>query len=229
MSCCAATPSSPQTQPGCGCGPGCRCAPGCKCCAGGKCGAGCACACAAYNSAACAPSECTPKKCWMKCALTIGLGGILAAMVMYLFEGFWHGNYLMPVYEQTKTLWRSAVEMQSLGGTYALVTIAIGLVISFIFAQNYQGKGVPEGIRFGFYIGLLLGLAHFTAYLSLPITLNLAMLWLFGWLIEGVLIGITLSLTYLAVAGNKGNCSKDKSSCDKEKGDCNKPAGSCGK
>jgi hypothetical protein len=133
-------------------------------------------------------------------------------MVMYLFEGFWHGTYLAPTYDQTKNLWRSVSEMQSLGGLYALITIALGLAISFIFAKNYQSKGVPEGIRFGFYIGLLLGLSHFALFLALPISMNLASLWLFGWIIEGVLVGITLSLTYLAVSGGKGSC-KPKGSC----------------
>jgi hypothetical protein len=142
-------------------------------------------------------------------------------MVMYLFEGFWHGTYLAPVYEQTKTLWRSVTEMQSLGSTYAEITIAIGIVLSFIFAKGYRGKGIGEGIRYGFYIGLLLGLSHFALYLALPISMELAVKWLFGWVIEGVLVGITLALTFMAV-NSKGSC--------KPKGMCGTPKeGSCGK
>jgi len=168
----------------CKCGPGCKCGPECECRKSGACG--------------------SKKACPVKCCAGAAIAGLLAAMVMYLFEGFWHGQYLMSIYAQTPNLWRSYTEMQAMGGWYAGVTVAMGLILSYVFSRNYEGKGWPEGVRFGFYVGLLIGVSHFAAYLYLPISLNLAVLWLCGWIVEGVLAGITLSLAYGAIYKKRG-------------------------
>lgn len=183
MSCCS--PKSEKTE----C---CSTEGGCPCCGGEcKCGPGCPC-----KTGACAPKDkgCSKKKC---CGVL--LGGLLSAMIMFLFEGFYHGQYLMPIYLQTASVWRSMAEMQSLMGWYVGVLVATGLILSFLFSRNYENKGVPEGVRFGFYVGLLIGVTHFCAYVHLPIPLSLAVLWLLGWIVEGVLVGITLALTYMAI------------------------------
>lgn len=192
MGSCSTTPPSnscatPATG-SCGCGPDCKCGPDCQCCADKSCG----------------PT---------RCLFGIALAGLLAAMVMYLFEAFWHGVYMMPLYEQTKTLWRSYAEMQTLGGYNIAVIVGMGLVLSFIFSRNYEGKCMPEGIRFGFYIGLLLGISHFCAYTYMPIPLELATRWMFGWIIEGVLVGLTLSLAYGAMAKKSGKCGPKTDCC----------------
>ena len=125
---------------------------------------------------------------------------------------------MMPLYEQTKAVWRPFAEMQALGTYNIGVIVAMGLVLSFIFSRNYEGKCMPEGIRFGFYIGLLLGISHFCAYTYMPIPMEIAVKWLFGWIIEGVLAGITLALAYAAfkkksagACGTARSCSTSKS------------------
>jgi len=146
----------------------------------------------------------------VKKCLVVLFGGLMVALIMFLFEGFWHGQYLMPFYEMTRNLWRPMAEMQALSGWYVGVLIATGVILSVIFSKNYECRGLPEGVRFGFYMGLLLGVTHFCAYVHMPISLNLASLWFFGWIIEGVLAGITLSLTYMAFSKKAGACGSKK-------------------
>ena len=185
----------------CGCGPDCKCGPDCGCHA----------------------KKCCP----VKCCFTVLLGGLLAAMVMYLFEGFWHGTYLASLYDQTKALWRPFADMQALGSQIAIFTVVFGVVLSFIFAKNYEGKGVGEGVRYGFYVGILLGLKQAAAYFYMPISMHLATLWFFGWIIEGVLVGITLALTFLAMTSKKSCCGSKKASCcgDKKEDCCDSKEG----
>ncbi len=181
--------------------------------------------CSTEKSECCKKDEggCGEKKCCpIKCCLTVLLGGLLAAMVMYLFEGFWHGTYLASTYDQTKTLWRALPDMQALGSQIAGFTVIFGIVLSFIFAKNYEGKGLGEGVRYGFYIGALLGLNAAAGYFYMPISFHLATLWFFGWIIEGVLIGATLSLTYMALTSKKscGTSKKDSCCSDKKEACC---------
>jgi len=193
---CCATPTGGGC-PCCGNGP-CKCGPNCAC---HKAGGSCATSCEVPAKSGCCPV----KKC-----LVVLFGGLMAALIMFLFESFWHGQYLMPFYETTHNLWRPMAEMQALSGWYAVVLVAMGVILSIIFSKNYECRGLPEGVRFGFYMGLLLGVTHFCAYVHMPISINLASLWFFGWIIEGVLAGITLSLTYMAFSKKAGACGTKK-------------------
>lgn len=129
--------------------------------------------------------------------------GIFAAIVMYLFEGFWHGQYLMPIYETTKEIWRPYPEMAALSNWSMGMTLALALALSYVFSMNYENRGIGEGVRFGIAMGVLIGLVQAMAYVYLPISLHLAILWLFGWIIEGVLIGMALALAHLSFQKNK--------------------------
>jgi len=204
------TACTPEMKSGCPCcgGGTCTCGPGCKCRAAGMC---------CDTASSCATTSCATDKsdkcCPVKKCMSAFIGGLLAAMVMFLFEGFWHGQYLMPFYLQTHNIWRPMADMQALMGWYIGVLVAMGLILSLIFSKNYECKGLPEGVRFGFYIGLLLGVSHMGAFVHLPIPINLAVLWLCGWIIEGVLVGVTLSLTYMAFDKKAGLCGSAKKSC----------------
>jgi hypothetical protein len=173
---------------GCGCDPNCQCGPDCKC--------------------ACNTQACGTKKCVSRCCLAVLVAGLITAGALYVFEAFWHSQFMMPLYEKTQNVWRSWPEMQALNGYYILGLILIGITLSFIFTRNYQNGGLAEGIRFGFYLGLLIGLIQFMAYIYLPIPMEIGVRWFFGWVIEGVIAGITLSLTFMAFqCGRKmGGC-----------------------
>lgn len=138
--------------------------------------------------------------CWHKTRTwRVVLAGVFAAIIMYLFEGFWHGQYLMPVYELTESLWRPYEQMQQLWQISVGMTLALGISLSFIFAMNYENKGIGEGVRFGLPMGIIMGIIQSMAFLYLPISTNLATLWLLGWIVEGTLVGISLAVAFQAL------------------------------
>lgn len=147
----------------------------------------------------CAVHSKTGGKCNWGCTSTGTIvAGVLAAIVMYVFECFWHGQYLMPIYELTPNIWRPFADMEQLRIVSLGMTLALAMGLSFIFSMNYENRGIGEGVRFGIAMGVVLGVVQSMAFLYLPISINLATLWLLGWIVEGVLVGVALALAHIA-------------------------------
>lgn len=121
---------------------------------------------------------------------------IAAFAAIWVFQFFYHGILLLPTYEATSTVWRS---IEVMGEFYPWVLVqqfALAFVLTWIFAQNYEGEGLVEGVRFGVFAGLIMGVIQFGSYPYLPIPIELALAWLVGGLGMGICVGVILSFTY---------------------------------
>ena len=124
-------------------------------------------------------------------------GTIAAAVVMFVFEWFFHGTYMMPMYEETQSAWRSFEEMQQFSPVWCVsMKLAMGAALAWLFSRNYEAKGMSEGFRFGLYVGVVIGLVQLYSYFYLPVPLGIPLSWLAGWILEGILVGLALAYTY---------------------------------
>ena len=63
----------------------------------------------------------------------------------------WWGRLLVPLYEQTASLWRSSEGTHQMLWLMTLGQLLFGLVFAWIYARGYEpGKpGLGQGLRFG--------------------------------------------------------------------------------
>ena len=125
------------------------------------------------------------------------IAAAIAVVVFTLgYDWFVNTQLLMDTYLQTPQLWREVADMQSKGPWMLAHQIAISVLVSFIFIQNYEAKGISEGVRFGLIIGLLLGLVNSITYAWMPISMELALSWLASSIVHGLGAGVLLALIY---------------------------------
>ena len=131
------------------------------------------------------------KKQWLLCSL-IGFAFIFA------FEYVVHGVCLKDMYDVSPELWRSPESMVGYFPFMVLMQVLFVAVTAYIFAQNYEGKGMGEGLRFGVPFGLLIAIFYTAPFAWLPISPLLAVYWALSGLIEGVVLGLIFSVLYKA-------------------------------
>lgn len=123
---------------------------------------------------------------------------IIAAVVVFGFifglEWYVHGQLLMGMYEETAHVWRP--EGEALMHYMLASQMGFSFVLAYIFTRNYEGRGLPEGIRFGILFGLLIGFLELGTYAYLPISLTLVLYWVGTAIVKGVGAGILLALIY---------------------------------
>ena len=115
---------------------------------------------------------------------------------VFLFEFMFHGNILKSTYESTAELWRPEEEMEHFLHWMTLCQLGFVAALAFIFTRHYEGKGIPEGVRFGLMLGVLIGIGQFAVYSYMPISMGLALAWFGGAVVEMVGLGIIFSLLY---------------------------------
>lgn len=107
-----------------------------------------------------------------------------------------HGNLLMPLYEQTASLWRVPEEMEAFFPMMTLHQFLFAAVAALIFSRHYEAKGVMEGVRFGVLIGLLSGVMISGSYAWMPIPFALAIGWFICEFARGIGLGVIFALLY---------------------------------
>ncbi len=123
---------------------------------------------------------------------------LLTALCTYIFvfafEFLFHGMLMKEIYMMTAELWRAENEMKM---PFMFASqISFSLVAAYIFTQNYEGKGLGEGLRFGFYIGMLLATIRLGSYSYMKVPLSLTCGWIAASLIKGLGTGVVCSLIY---------------------------------
>jgi len=154
-------------------------------------------------------------ECKMKACVKPMIISVLAVLVtLFATEYLIHGIWLMPLYQQTASLWRPMSEM----GMFPWCIIRL-LALSFIYSALYckckkakpeacdiDGKKqcpIQHGLCFGILLGLLIGTMMASSYLWMPVPGELAIKWFIGGLGQGILVGLVLSCI----------CSKKKGEC----------------
>jgi hypothetical protein len=152
--------------------------------------------------------ECAEKRC---CPVRFLLSALAVFVVIFLFEGVFHGVFMMPYYKATASLWRPEADMKNfmyIGlirqlGTALVFTRLLGCVLK----KSECECPIKTGIKFGFKVGLLIGLANFGSYQWLPLPgLQIPVMWLVGNAVLGVLMGVTLGV--ICKMTKKGDCKK---------------------
>jgi hypothetical protein len=122
------------------------------------------------------------------------ISALATFVFVFLYEFLVHGYLLMDLYEQTASLWRPEEEYKM--PVMLMSEFSFSAVLAYIFTQNYEGKGVGEGVRFGLCIGMLLGAIEIGKYSYMPIPIILMLSWVLAALLIGLGSGIVLSLVY---------------------------------
>jgi len=143
-------------------------------------------------------SGCKMKGCFMPMLVST----VLVALGMFIVEYVIHGIWLMPLYQQTASLWRPMSEM----GMHPWCVVRL-LLLAFLFSVLYckckkakmeacgvDGTSCPikGSLCFGIVIGLLIGTMSASTYLWMPIPGELAVKWFIGGIAEGIMISLVL-------------------------------------
>ncbi len=125
----------------------------------------------------------------------ISYSAIAAFAMSYLFDWLYHGVILLPMYEQTASLWRPMQEMEALMPFCVMWHLLRAIIIAWILVHVYEARGTADYLRFGLYLGLLMGILPFGSYVYMPIPIMLAVAWLAG----GVFLGLLISMAVVRV------------------------------
>lgn len=128
---------------------------------------------------------------------------------IFAYEFVVHGILLKSGYMATATLWRPEADMQKLFPFMLVIQFIMAVVLAWIYAQNHEGKGINEGLRYGSYIGLLLGVMSFGMYAYMPLPFDLALKMGAAALLEGILLGVVFSLVYKSKCASGCCCNKE--------------------
>jgi len=110
----------------------------------------------------------------------VWIGFIVVYIFMQLSDFIIHGVLLNSTYEAIRSavpgLYRGAEDQK------IWIFFVLGLFFSYffvyIFSKGYEGKGMPEGLRYGFYISLMTALpAAFAEFAMHPIPVVLSIEW----------------------------------------------------
>lgn len=126
----------------------------------------------------------------------VALAAIAVFAFIFIYEGLFHGQFMMADYTATAALWRSQTEMMANMGWLTLGQAVFAVLFTIIFTKGYEGRGVSEGIRYGVLIGLLLIGPTLVRYAVEPIPLSMILKWIVGGMIEATVAGIIAALVY---------------------------------
>ena len=107
-----------------------------------------------------------------------------------------HGILLKDCYLKTASLWRSQAEMDKYGWWMVLSHLLIAKFFTLLFAKGYEGKGIPEGLRFGFLIGCYAVGGVVMQYVVTPIPRSIFAAWVATTIVQSILGGVVASLVY---------------------------------
>jgi hypothetical protein len=126
------------------------------------------------------------KKFWMA-FIAVFVTGVILNMIVY-------GLVLGSAFSSLP-VWRA--DMQSLQWIYIVIALVGSFFFTFIFSKGYEGKGIPEGIRYGLYIGIWLsvGMAYGT-YGMVAVPYHLTLEWFILGVLTYIVMGIVASLVY---------------------------------
>jgi hypothetical protein len=138
----------------------------------------------------------------MKCPITgVNIPRFLVCVLagfitLFVTDFIIHNILLADTYNATKNLWRSPEEMASFFPFMLVGRFIVAGIIAFMFARNYEGAGICNGLHFGLVIGLLIGTLNALPYAWMPIPLILAQAWFIAGLMQGILLGVIYNLIY---------------------------------
>ena len=124
---------------------------------------------------------------------------LLAALAVFvslqIMDFVVHQVLLSAEYEAAMELWRP--DMMEMMWLNYVAGVILCLFFTYVFAKGYEGKGIPEGLRYGIVFTVGYHLVHILSqYFVYPIPWSLMMKWLLFGTIEFIILGVVVSLIY---------------------------------
>lgn len=108
-----------------------------------------------------------------------------------------HGVWLKPVYEATKSLWRSEADMQSMMPFMLLGHFLTAGAFSLIYAAAVAEKRrLSCTLKYAFAMGLFAGAGQLVMYAVQPYPGSLVVKWIVAGIIEAIILGLIVFKVY---------------------------------
>ena len=128
-----------------------------------------------------------------------GLAGVAAFAVTFVLDFIAHGRLLMPLYQQTASVWRGQGQAHEMMWLMALGQLLFGLAFAWIYTKGYEDRkpGLGQGLRYGFLIGLLMSIFYVSVwYVVLPVPFVLVAGWMASMMADCLAAGAAVGLIY---------------------------------
>jgi hypothetical protein len=126
-------------------------------------------------------------------------GGLAIFVIFQVCDFVIHSIILGDVYMSMMNVWRP--DMMSLMWIMYVSSFVFSFLMMYVFVKGYEGRGIPEGVRFGILIGLMTnGMGAFYQYAVYPLPFSLIMQWFGYGLVEFIIAGIAAAAIYRPLA-----------------------------
>ena len=123
---------------------------------------------------------------------------IVVAFIAIQFMDFLvHGVWLKPVYEATKSLWRSEADMQSMMPFMFLAHLLMAGAFTLIYTAAIAEKRCLKcTLKYAFTMGLFAGAGQLMMYVVQPYPGSLVVKWIVAGIIEAIILGVIVFKVY---------------------------------
>jgi hypothetical protein len=123
------------------------------------------------------------------------VGFLVVFVVFFLMDGLVNVVILKGDLAATAQLWRPPEETKM--WVFGVVDLFVAFFFTLIFSKGYEGKGLPEGLRYGFFVGMLMAVPMaYGTYGAMPIPYSLALKWFLFGLVEFLIVGAIVAAIF---------------------------------
>ena|SRR6266849_1556986 len=125
------------------------------------------------------------------------IGFIVVFVVLVLTNFVIHGVLLASIYHSDEMKMMIRPESEAKLWIHIVSAFITSFFFTLIFSKGYEGKGIPEGIRYGFYVGMLMSIPMaYDTYAAMPIPYSLALQWFLYGVIQYIILGAVVAMMF---------------------------------
>lgn len=122
---------------------------------------------------------------------------VVAFVAIQVMDFLVHGVWLKPVYEATKSLWRSEADMQSMMPIMLLGHLLTAGAFTLIYAAAVAEKQrLSCTLKYASTMGLFAGAGQLMMYAVQPYPGSLVVKWIVAGIIEAIILGVIVFKVY---------------------------------
>jgi hypothetical protein len=127
----------------------------------------------------------------------VAIAGVAAFVVDSVYGFLVYGQAMTKEFQVYPGIFRTPdAQMAYLPGLFLATLIAM-LVMAYVYAKGYEGRGVIEGVRFGACIGVFnAAYVAWVSHATMQIDLRLTVLMMIAGFVEWIVVGIALGAVY---------------------------------